>query len=105
MNNQLNDHLVELHHKVAALRVYDDVAGKDLNSYSHEFGKMINDLLEVDAHVFNDIHLAYIEHTVKNCSLAAKGPSEHERTTAFYTGVDALNSNINDSLEYFSVHH
>jgi hypothetical protein len=105
MNNQLNDHLVDLHHKVAALRVYDDEAGQQLNSYSHEFGKMINELLEVDAHVFNDIHLSYIEHTVKSCSAAAKGTSEHDRTVGFYNGVGALNNNINDSLEYFSVHH
>ncbi|MBW4889108.1 hypothetical protein KXQ82_05250 [Mucilaginibacter sp. HMF5004] len=104
MNNQLNDHLVDLHHKVAALKVYDDEAGKKLNTYSHEFGKMINELLDVDTHTFNDIHLAYIESTVKNCSLAAKGQSEHDRSKGFYDGVGALNNNINDSLEYFSVH-
>jgi hypothetical protein len=105
MNNQLNDHLVDLHHKVAALKVYDDEAGKKLNTYSHEFGKMINDLLAVDTDKFNDIHLAYIEHTVKNCSIAAKGQTESERSEGFYNGVGALNDNINDSLEYFSVHH
>ncbi len=102
MKSQLNNHLVELHHKVAALKVYDTEAGKKLNSYSHEFGKTMNELLALNADKFNDINIAYIADTVKNCSLAAKGKSDDERSAAFYDGVGALNDNINDSLEYFS---
>jgi hypothetical protein len=102
MDNVLNNHLVELHHKVAALKVYDAEAGNNLNKYAHEFGKTMSELLSLDAEKFNDINLNYLENTYKSCTAAAKGKSEDERSEAFYNGVGSLNININDCLEYFS---
>lgn len=102
MDNQLNDHLVELHHKVAALKVYDTEAGARLNTYSTEFSRILDELLVLDPEKFKETNLSYWEDTSKYTQAAYESGSEEERSDAFYDGVSRLNDNINKCLEYFS---
>jgi hypothetical protein len=102
MNTNLNDQLVALHHRVAALKVYDIEAGQKLSTCSHEFGKILSELMSLDADAFKEINQAYVQDTATNCDMAANSSSEDDRSEAFYYGVGNLNDNINDSLEYFS---
>lgn len=102
MNTKLNDRLVELHHQVAALKVYDAAAGTELNKHASEFENILAELMSMDPDKFRHVHHSFTEHTRGFCRKAAHGQSEHEKTDAFYNGVGHLNIDINHSLEYFS---
>jgi len=102
MNTSFNNQLVELHHKVAALKVYDDPSGKKLQQYANAYSKVLKALVSTAPEKFEDIERSYRNDTAKDCKAAANKAKEDDRSAAFYDGVGKLNTNINDSLEYFS---
>lgn len=99
MKEQLFEELTAIHHKVAAIKVYDRENASLLKQYAREYEALLTKLLTFNQEKFEDVATDYKETLPEGFHSDVDVHDDTTNDDGFYDSVSNLNNSINDAIE------